>query len=189
MSIRKISIAVTLCAIAVLVSNAVLAGDKDVNVINTPDVNVTNMPDVNVINTPDVTVVNTPAEPIPTAVQSLPERVLVHDGQSFALVPNPNIAFELSVPADVVLTDLVLSLRAPSLATTVFVQDRSNSATLIWQNIGSADSTWAGSNEGQLSLHFASGLQSPSGLRIGITCPNIGGNSCNGAVMWSGYQP
>lgn len=177
-------IGVTLCAIAVLVSNAVLAKvakDKNVNVINTPD--------VTVVNTPDVTVVNTPAEPIPTAVQSLPERVLVHDGQSFFLVPNPNIAFELSVPADVVLTDLVLSLIAPSLATTVFVQDRSNSATLVWQTIGSADSTWAGSNEGQLSLHFASGLQSPSGLRIGITCNNIGGNSCNGAVMWSGYQP
>jgi hypothetical protein len=168
-------------------------GATPVEVENGPNnpvpVTVENNADVNVANVPDVTVVNTLAEPIPTAVQSLPERALIHDGKAFALEPNPNIAFELSVPANVVLTDFVLSLRSPSVATTVFVQDRSTSATLVFQSIGSADSTFAGSNEGQLSLHFASGLQSPSGLRIGITCNNIGGNLCNGALMWSGYQP
>jgi len=53
-------IGVTLCATAVLVSNAVLAADKGVIVTNTPDVNVVNMPDVNVANTPDVNVANAP---------------------------------------------------------------------------------------------------------------------------------
>ena len=144
--------------------------------------------DVNVVNTPNVTVVNTPAEAIPTAVQSLPARFLVHEGQSFSLAPDPNIAFELSVPEDVVLTDFVLSLNGASLATTVFVQDTSTGDTLVFQSVGSEGSTFAGSNEGQLSLHFQSGLQGADGLRIGLTCNNIGGNSCSGALMWSGYE-
>jgi hypothetical protein len=177
---QKLSITIVITSL-LLCGSAFAAKPSPVDVVNTPD--------VSVVNTPDVNVVNTSAEPIPTAVQSLPERFLVHDGQSFALEPNPNIAFELSVPADVVLTDLVLSLRSVSLLTAVFVQDRSTQATLVWQSIGSAESTWAGSNEGQWSLHLASGLQSPGGLRIGVYCNNIGGNSCNGALMWSGYQP
>lgn len=144
--------------------------------------------DVNVVNIPDVTIVNTSADPIPTVVESLPTRNLVHDGQAFSLDPNPNIAFEFAVPSDVVLTDVVLSLNSSSIATTVFVSEGSGSKTYVFQSVGSGTSTFAGSNEGQLSIHFESGLNSPNGLRVGLYCNNIGGNSCSGALMWSGYQ-
>jgi hypothetical protein len=40
-----------------------------------------------------------------------------------------------------------------------------------------------------VTINFQSGLQSAAGLRVGLTCPNIGGNTCAGAFMWSGYQP
>ena len=76
MSIQKMSISVALCAAAVLINSPLFAGDKDVNVVNTPDVNVANMPDVNVANTPDVNVANMPdvniantvGNPVPVSV-------------------------------------------------------------------------------------------------------------------------
>jgi hypothetical protein len=136
-----------------------------------------------------VNVTNTPAHPIPTVVQSLPQRTLVHDGQSFVLSPDPNIAFEFAVPANVVLTDVVLSLTAPAQAVTIFVGRGDGNKTYVFQSVGSANSTFAGSNEGRATIHFQSGLQEPLGLRVGLYCNNIGGNVCEGAFMWSGYQP
>lgn len=127
--------------------------------------------DVNVVNTPAVTV----------------ERNLVYDGQSFDLLPNPNIAFELAVPPGVVLTDVALTLNAPSLSTTFFVSDFTK--MLVLHGVGSAGSTFAANTDGRAALHFQSGLHSQSGFRIGVTCNNIGGNACAGAIMWSGYQP
>jgi hypothetical protein len=70
MSIRKTPIGVALCATAILVSNAVIAADKNVIVINTPDVNVATMPDVNVANTLDVNVLSMPEITIATDVRS-----------------------------------------------------------------------------------------------------------------------
>lgn len=128
-----------------------------------------------------VKVVNTPSVSI--------EKNLVSDGQAFSLPPNPNIGFEMYVPADVVMTDLLLTLNAPSLITSFFVQAQSTGATLVWEAVGSAGSTWAGNTSGRAALGFQSGLSDPIGLRIGVTCNNIGGNSCSGALMWSGYQP
>jgi hypothetical protein len=142
---------------------------------------------VNVTN-PSVTVGNTQLAPLNTRdVQRMPTH-LIHGGQAFALPPDPNIAFELAFPADAVLTDVELTLHAPSLGTTVFVAD-GNGTTYIFQTVGSSGSTFAVSTDGHYGLHLQSGISSPAGLRIGIYCPNIGGNSCNGALMWSGYQP
>jgi hypothetical protein len=56
MSIRKTPIGVALCATAILVSNAVIAADKEVIVVNTPDVNVANTLDVNVLSMPEITI-------------------------------------------------------------------------------------------------------------------------------------
>ena len=136
-----------------------------------------------------VTVLNTPAHPIPTVVQSLPQRTLVHDGQSFSLSPNPNIAFEFAVPANVVLTDVVLSLTSPAQAVTIFVGRGDGNKTYIFQSVGGTTSTFSGSTEGRATISLQSGLQDPLGLRVGLYCNNIGGNVCEGAFMWSGYQP
>jgi hypothetical protein len=116
-------------------------------------------------------------------------RTLTSDARSFALPPNPNLAFELDVPAGVVVTDVVLSLNAPSLATTVFVQDTASSKTYLFESVGTGTTTFAANNNGHTAFSLQSGITSTAGLRIGVTCNNIGNNSCNGALMWSGYQP
>jgi len=165
----------------------------------------------------DVLVVNGPGRPIPTNVQTLPAihgsvavtslpavsgsvaisntptvnlapRTLVNDGRAFALSPNPNIAFELAVPANVVLTDVVLTLNAPSLSTSVFVSEAGGSKTYVFETVGSPSSAFAGNPTGRSAIHLQSGIQSPSGLRVGLYCSNVGGNECSGALMWSGYQ-
>ena len=165
----------------------------------------------------DVLVVNPPSRPVPTAVQSLPPvsgsvavtslpavtgsvaisntpavhvvpRTLASDGRSFAVPPNPNIAFELAVPSNVVLTDVVLTLNSQSLATTLFVADGASQKTYVFESIGSPASTWAGSSTGRSTIHLQSGLQSATGFRVGVICNNIGGNDCSGALMWSGYE-
>lgn len=123
-----------------------------------------------------------PAPPTPSAP------VLVHDGKSFSLAPDPNIAFEFSIPANVVLTDVVLSLTAPAQAVTVFVGRGDGNQTLIFQSVGGASSTFAASHAGMADIHLQSGLQDPMGLRVGLYCNNVGGNVCQGALMWSGYQ-
>lgn len=113
---------------------------------------------------------------------------LVHAGQAFSLPPNPNVAFELDVPANVVLTDVELTLHSQTLAATVFVSERDNSQTYAYQSVGTPGAVF-GSSEGHYGLHLHSGISSSIGLRVGLICNNIGGNSCAGALMWSGYQP
>jgi hypothetical protein len=53
-----------------LASNALQAGEKDVNVINTPDVVVVNTPDVNVANLPDVFVTNDASDPVSVKIEN-----------------------------------------------------------------------------------------------------------------------
>jgi hypothetical protein len=113
---------------------------------------------------------------------------LVSDGKAFDFPPNPNVAFEFDLPTNVVLTDVELSLNAPAQAATLFVADQSDK-TFIFQTTGSPGSTYAVSTDGHISIHLQSGLYSSIGLRVGLYCNNVGGNSCAGALMWSGYQP
>lgn len=136
-----------------------------------------------------VEIVNTAADPVPVFGEVTVGKNLVSDGQAFALPPNPNPAIEIVVPDDVVLTDVVVALNSPSLATTYFVIGRYASTSYVYESVGSAGSTWAGNTTGRAATHFQSGLQDPAGFRIGITCNNIGGNSCAGSIMWSGYVP
>lgn len=135
---------------------------------------------------PDVTVVNTSDNPVPTVVQSLPAPALVHDGADFLTPGIVEAVLYLSVPPEVVLTDVVLTLGSSSHSTTVLLEDNSTGDIIVRQSIGSD----AGSPDGKLSLHFQSGLQSPSGFSISLYCAYwIENNVCEGALMWSGYQP
>ena len=169
----------TIPPIPVTVANTPLpvAGTVSANVSG--NVNLTNA---------SLTVGNQPSNPLTIQdVNKTPAR-LVSDGQSFDLPPNPNIAFEMDLPTNVVLTDVELSLNEPALAATVFVADMANSKTYYFEAVGSPGSTWAGSTAGHGGIHLQSGLSSSIGLRVGIYCNNIGGNHCAGALMWSGYQ-
>ena len=143
-------------------------------------------PPAGVVTGPDVTVVNTSDNPVPTVVQSLPSPVLVHDSAQFLTAGEVGPVLNLSVPPEVVLTDIVLTLGSSSRSTMVLLEDRSTGDILVQQSIGSD----AGSPDGQLSLHFQSGLQSPSGFFLSLFCAHwIEDNLCEGALMWSGYQP
>ena len=164
-----------------------------VTVTNTPlpvtgTVAITGNPSVNANITNAVTVGNSATGPLFVEDVNHTTAHLVSDGKSFNLQPNPNIAFEFDLPTNVVLTDVDLSLNQPALAATVFVADQSDK-TFIFQTTGSPGSTWAGSTDGHVSIHLQSGLWSSIGLRVGLYCNNIGGNTCAGALMWSGYQP
>jgi hypothetical protein len=131
---------------------------------------------------------NTAANPLFVQQAGGAQPVLVSDGKAFALPADPNVAFEFAIPANVVLTDVQLSLHSPALAATIFVSDGGGARTYVYQSVGSSNSTFAGSNAGQAAIHFQTGLQSASGFRVGIICNNIGGNSCAGALMWSGFE-
>ena len=89
MSTKKMSISVALCATAVLTNNPVFAGDKKVNVVNTPD----------------VVVANDAEQPVPVYVKSTPatdgdfRRISVlNDGFGAHSLP----AFEAEEPATLV---------------------------------------------------------------------------------------
>ena len=53
-----------------LTSGPLQAGEKDVNVTNTPDVVVVNTPDVNVANEPDVFVTNDASDPVSVKIEN-----------------------------------------------------------------------------------------------------------------------
>jgi hypothetical protein len=124
--LAALTLALMLAALVVPTATISAPATQNVNVVNTTanpvptvaqgttavsgSVNVSNTPNVNVANTPTVNIA----------------RTLVHDGKSFSLPPNPNVAFEFAIPANVVLTDVVLSLNAPSLATEIFVAETDN---------------------------------------------------------------
>jgi hypothetical protein len=174
------------------VAAAPLPPSVPVNVVNTPlpvsgTVTVGGSVNANITN-PSLTVGNAASAPLFGEDVNKTTAHLVQDGRSFNLSPNPNIAFEFDLPTNVVLTDVELTLNQPALAATVFVADQSDK-TFIFQSTGSPGSTWSGSTDGHVSIHLQSGLWSSIGLRVGLYCNNIGGNSCAGALMWSGYQP
>lgn len=167
-----------------------------VTVVNTPlpvtgtvTANLTGTSTLNAnITNPSLTVGNVATSPLFGEDVNKTPAHLVSDGRSFSLPPDPNIAFEFDLPTNVVLTDVQLSLNAPSLAALVFVSDQTDK-TFIFQSVGTPGSTSAASADGHVGIHLQSGLSSSIGLRVGLYCPNIGGNSCSGALMWSGYQP
>ena len=197
-----------LAAVAVVISTGTIAASPRLNtaaaapptpsipvaVTNTPlpvtgTVGISGSPSVSAnITNPSLTVSSPATSPLFTEDINKTTAHLVHDGQSFDLPPNPNIAFEFDLPVNVVLTDVELSLNAPAVAATVFVSDMSDK-TFIFQSTGSPGSSFAVNADGHVSIHLQSGLWSPIGLRVGLYCNNIGGNSCAGALMWSGYQP
>ena len=185
---------------------------KSVNVVNTPlpvtgNVNANVSGNVNAAVSGNVGIVGTPTvlaqqsgpwnvgisgntSATPLFVQNVGSQpTLVSDGKAFSLPPNPNIAFEFAVPSTVVLTDVQLSLNAPSLASTIFVSDGGTQKTYVFQTVGSEGSTWAGSTGGQAMFHFQSVLRSASGFRVGIYCNNIGLNAIEPADLGPALLP
>jgi hypothetical protein len=41
----------------------------------------------------------------------------------------------------------------------------------------------------QAGVDLGSGIPSEGGVTVKLSCYNIAGNQCQGAIMWSGYRP
>lgn len=126
----------------------------------------------------NVKVVNTPASPVPVAVQ----HNLDHDGTFFGVGPGGSQT--LVVPPGVVLTDAHVSFSVPEAipnAASLFIKD--GSGKILFYRIVSNNTFDAG-------IDLASGIPSTgAGIEVELSCYNIAGNHCQGALMWSGYTP
>src|SRR5437588_6090756 len=122
--------------------------------------------------------------PLPVVVSNTLQRTLVRDGQFFDITQPEEAPFEpaveFHVPAGVVLTDVHATLSVPESlpnSAALFVAD--GSKTLVYQIVN--NTTF---NAG---VDLQSGIMSTGRLTVQLSCYNIAGNHCQGAVMWSGY--
>jgi hypothetical protein len=125
-----------------------------------------------------VTVVNTAAQPVPVSVQPK----LKYQGTFFNVGPGGSA--DLVVPAGIVLTDAHISFSVPAPianAASLYIQD-SSGAVLVYQLVN--NTTF------EAGIDLGSGIPSTgTGLEVQLSCYNISGNKCEGAIMWSGYNP
>jgi hypothetical protein len=138
--------------------------------------------------------------PVPVTVQNFPsvqdvhvtnaslpvtlQRTVVSGGQYFEITQPDAAPFEpavsLIVPAGVVLTDAHVTFSVPESvpnAAAIYVSDRPG--TYVYQIV---NNTTFGAG---VDLH--SGILSTGDMRVELSCYNIAGNHCQGALMWSGY--
>jgi hypothetical protein len=127
----------------------------------------------------DVTVVNTTTNPVPVTVQ----RTLEHEGMFFSVTMPGGSDPTLTVPAGVVLTDAHVTFSVPESipnAASLIVQDDETNF-LVYQLVN--NTTF------QAGVDLGSGIPSNGGVTVKLSCYNIAGNHCQGAIMWSGYRP
>ncbi len=135
---------------------------------------------VSVGNLPAVQNVNVVNPGLPVTLARTP----VHGGQYFEITqPNapPFIdAVTLTVPAGVVLTDAHASFSIP--------ENVANAASLIVRD-GSDYFVYQIVNNTTFSagVDLQTGIVSDGNLVVELSCYNIAGNHCQGALMWSGY--
>lgn len=127
----------------------------------------------------NVKVVNTAASPVPVAVQP---NIQQHDGTFFAV--GPGATQTLVVPPGVVLTDAHVTFSVPEAipnAASLFIRDGLGKV-LLYRIVN--NSTF------EAGIDLASGIPSSgAGITVELSCYNISGNHCQGALMWSGYTP
>jgi hypothetical protein len=111
-------------------------------------------------------------------------RTPVHEGQFFDITQPNSPPFQpgvtLSVPAGTVLTDAHVTFSVPESvpnAAALFISD--GSKTLVYQIVN--NTTFSA------GLDLESGITSTGSLIVQLSCYNIAGNHCQGAIMWSGY--
>ncbi len=107
-----------------------------------------------------------------------------HDGQFFDITqpagPPFVDALSLTVPAGVVLTDAHATFSIPeSVPNAASLIVRHGSAYFVYQIVNSTTF-----NAG---VDLESGVLSDGDLKVELSCYNIAGNHCQGALMWSGY--
>jgi len=118
------------------------------------------------------------AAPVPS------NRIPVHDGQFFDITQPSSPPFQpgvtLSVPTGTVLTDAHVTFSVPESvpnAAALFISD--GSKILVYQIVN--NTTFSA------GVDLESGITSTGSLIVQLSCYNIAGNHCQGALMWSGY--
>lgn len=111
-------------------------------------------------------------------------RIPVHDGQFFDIT-QPNSppfqpALDLHVPTGVVLTDAHVTFSVPeNVPNAASLLISGGGKILIYQIVNSTTFS--------AGIDLESGLVSTGDLTVELSCYNISGNHCQGAIMWSGY--
>jgi hypothetical protein len=126
----------------------------------------------------NVTVINTSANPVPVTVQQR----LVYDGKFFNVTKPAGQDPTLTVPSGVVMTDAHVTFSTPenvANAASLYIAD--GSKTLVYQIVNTTTF--------QAGISLGSGIKSNGNLTVKLSCYNIAGNHCQGAIMWSGYRP
>jgi hypothetical protein len=106
---------------------------------------------------------------------------LRHQGQFFSAGPGDDVT--LTVPAGVVMTDALVTFSVPGAypnAASLFISDDSGNV-LVYELVNNT-TFHAGAD-------LQSGIPSAGGLNVTLSCYNISGNHCQGAIMWSGIVP
>ena len=127
-----------------------------------------------------VVVTNTPL-PIRGSVSV--QKTLVNDGMFFSVTKPSDPDPSLTVPKGVVLTDAHVSFSVgenfPNSAS-LFISDSANGKIYVYEIVNNT-SFHAG-------VDLGSGILSTGQLTVQLSCYNISGNHCQGALMWSGYK-
>ncbi len=135
---------------------------------------------VSVSNLPEVQNVNVLNSSLPVTLLRNP----VHDGMYFDVVQPSAPPFvdsiTLTVPSGVVLTDAHATFSLP--------ENVPNAASLIVRH-GSQYFVYQIVNNSTFNagIDLESGIVSDGDLAVELSCYNIAGNHCRGALMWSGY--
>ncbi len=125
-----------------------------------------------------VTVINATDNPVPITVQ----RTLVYDGTYFSVTKPADSDPTLTVPAGVVLTDAHITFSVPgNNPNAASLSIRVGSKTIVYQIVN--DTTF------HAGISLGSGIESNGDVTVQLSCYNIAGNHCQGAIMWSGYRP
>jgi len=104
---------------------------------------------------------------------------LRHQGQFFSVGPGDQVT--LTVPAGVVMTDAQVTFSVPgsiSNAASLFISDDTGNV-LVYELVN--NTTF------HAGIDLQSGVPSAGALNITLSCYNIVGNHCTGAIMWSGF--
>lgn len=104
--------------------------------------------------------------------------------QAMFFMVGPGESPTLTVPKGVVLTDAHVTFSVPegvANAASLFVRDGKGNV-VVYRIVN--NTTY------EAGIDLQSGIPSTgAGISVQLSCYNISGNSCQGALMWSGYAP
>ena len=128
--------------------------------------------------TTNVNVANTSANPVPVAVQ----RDLAYDGTFFSVTKPGGTDPVLVVPAGVVLTSAHVTFSVPgNIPNAAALYIHVGAKALVYQLVSNATFS--------AGVDLGSGIPSNGDVAVELSCYNIDGNHCQGAIMWYGYRP